>query len=302
MSQYTKRERGNYTLPGQEGKGFQQIPNEIWREFLRFQGSRHELQVFGAIFELTVNWKHEWQRIANKTLGSKTRISPNKIYEATGSLVRRKMIRQNTVYAEDSRGRTQRFNEFAINPKVSEWDVSPKPGRPQPGQPRQRTHPRFDAVSTPDLMRYGSPKPGEHPRNSLQKYKLNMSGMTPGRASFSDSLKRKHPPDDKEKAEFLRILGEFYKEHPHDDIDPDEANYLYDSLARRYPDVDLIFVLQKKLSVWREKTLKCFNPGRKGRALWQGPRRLLYDAFAKADDRIRESEEMKNPGIGEKHG
>ena len=119
----------------------------------------------------------------------------------------------------------------------------------------------------------------------LHKY---IPGYIRGLLAWSENpLRRNHPLDDKEKAEFLRILGEFYKEHPHDDIAPLEANYLYDSLVRSYPDVDLISVLQKELSVWREKTLKYFNPGRKGRALWRGPRQLLYDAFTKADNRLQ---------------
>jgi phage replication O-like protein O len=201
MSEYTKRERGDYTLPGQEGKGFQKIPNEIWHVLLRFQGSRHELQVFEAIFELTVNWKHEWQRIANKTLGSKTRISPNKICEATRSLVKRKMIRRDIDYAEDSMGRVQRFNAFSINPKVSEWDVSPKSGVSY----GQSMAPRFDAIRLPDLMRLGSPETGEHPRYSLQKSKIDMLEVSLQLANLLFTQLQKIKPKFKE----------YHFKHPH---------------------------------------------------------------------------------------
>jgi len=288
----TKRERGDYVLPGQEGKGFVQIPNDMWRVLRHFQGSKHELQVFMAIYELTITWKHEWQRIANKTLSKMTGIPSRKINEPTGGLVRRKMIRQEWAHAEDSRGRVQRFNEFAIEPDMSKWEVSPKRGIPQPGQPDDGgipdlgpTTPRFGPVSIPDL--------GEHTIHSLQDINIQyMSGMTPGRAdSLSENpLRRNHPLDDKEKAEFSRILADFYKEHPHKDLVPAEVEFFYKSLTERYPDVDLIFVLQQKIEAWRKKAPKCFRQRPKNSKVTQeqNPVKLLEDAFAKAHARLRE--------------
>ena len=284
----TKRERGDYRLPGQFDDGYKVFGPKMYNALCHLRGPGGLRQIFDIIYREAPSWGYEWWRLSLSYFANGTGIPHKYIPGYIRGLLARQMIRRQVEYGEDKRGRVQKVNSYSINPNVDEWLVVPKKGLPQaedrkPGSPKK--------------ARSGSPKKGTEEIQFLNTTKKYMSGMTPGRAdSLSENpLRRNHPLDDKEKTEFLRILGEFYKEHPHDDIAPLEANYLYDSLARRYPDVDLIFVLQKKLSVWREKTLKYFNPGRKGRALWRGPRQLLYDAFTKADDRIRESEKMKNP-------
>jgi len=294
----TKRERGDYRLPGQEQKGFLKMPLEMSRALCRFQGSRGELQIFVIIYEETVNWGDEWYKIPNYKFSKKTGIPIKKVYIYTKGLLARRMIKRDVRYAEDRRGCVQQVNFYAVNPVVSEWDVSPKQGIPQPKQSNGSYSekakpgiPRLTPLGIPRLTPLGIPRLGGHLKEVLKEaINMNVPDTSGTQISCEKFQRRKHPPDDKEKAEFSRILADFYKEHPHKDLVPAEVEFFYKSLTERYPDVDLIFVLQQKIAAWRKKVPMCFRQRPKNSKVTQeqNPRDLLDIALAKEQQRTKD--------------
>jgi hypothetical protein len=288
MSQNTRRERGDYTLPGMYDPGYKVMGPEMYNKILHFQGSLGELRVFLFIYKEGPSWGDEWWPMSKNFIAKGTGILPKYIPGYIRSLLARRMIYCEVEHVEDRRGCIQKTNSYAINPNVDEWQVVPKEGLPQQakaGSP-QHTH-----LGSPKNSGLGSPKEGTQLNTFLKTNTKDMSVTNPGRASLIETLRRNHPPSDKEKAEFLRILGEFYKEHPHRDLCPSGGDYLYKHFTERYPDVNPIFVLQKKFEAWRKKAPECFRqkPKNSKTTQEQNPCDLLDTALSKEQQRIKES-------------
>jgi hypothetical protein len=290
MSESTKRERGDYRLPDMYDNGYKVIPPKMYRSLCRFRGTLGERQIYDTIYWETVGWGYEWWRISLSYFASGTGILHKYIPGYIRSLLARKMIRRRVEYGEDKRGRVQKLNSYAINPNWDEWLVVPKKGLPQ-AEDRKPGSPKKVRSGSPKKVRSGSPQKGTEEIQFLNTTKKYMSGMTPGRASLSDSLKRKHPPDDNEKTEFSRIFADFCKEHPHRDLDPTQGDFLYGDFVKAYPDVNLISVLGKKFEAWRKKVPRCFRQRPKNSKMTQeqNPRDLLDTALSKEQQRIKES-------------